>query len=665
MDFLNCVPSALRSALETKGYSALTDVQTAVLADDAAGADLLVSARTGSGKTVAFGLAMGADLLGGHDTLGFAATPLALVITPTRELALQVERELTWLYADAGGRLASCVGGMDARSERRTLQRGAHIVVGTPGRLRDHIERGALDLSSVRAVVLDEADEMLDFGFREDLEFILQAAPASRRTLMFSATVSKPIAELARSYQRDALRISTAGDRGQHADITYLAHTVAGHEREAAVINVLRFHDAARALVFCTTREAVNQLVIKLQNAGFSAVALSGELTQAERTKALDALRDGRAKVCVATDVAARGIDLPGLELVVHAEPPTNAESLQHRSGRTGRAGAKGVSVFVVASSRKGRVIRLLREANIEADWTEAPGAEDIRARDTERLASLPAFTAELDEARLAEARALIERFGAERVAAAFLTEREASLPSVHQLSPAPTAPGKAARAERSARRDRSDFDDSNWLEINLGRKQRAEPRWLVPMICRVGDVTGADIGAIRIEETYTRFQIAEDKRAAFMAALKRPRDRDENVRVTLAGQGGETAEAAPARRPAPAKARIERPAKPAHERRPEQAPESKPEPKAARTGRKFERKAERSEARPEPRTELYSEDGAARTKRRARPGKAERQAIKAGKASRETRPVRDWAPKAKTAGGPGPKLKRVKKRSS
>jgi ATP-dependent RNA helicase DeaD len=424
--------------------------------------------------------------------------------------------------------------------------------------------------------------------------------------------VSKPIAELARSYQRDAVRLSTAGESGQHADITYLAHTVAGHEREAAVINVLRYHDAPRALVFCATREAVNQLVVKLQTAGFAAVALSGELTQAERTKALDALRDGRAKVCVATDVAARGIDLPGLDLVVHAEPPTNAESLQHRSGRTGRAGAKGVSVFVVASSRKGRVIRLLREAGIEAQWTEAPGAEDIRKRDTERLAALPALASEPEGETLAEARALLERFGAERIAAAFLAERSARLPQVHALSPAPTAPGKAARSERAARRDRSEFDDSAWLEINLGRKQRAEPRWLVPLICRVGDVTGADIGAIRIEDAVTRFQIADDKRAAFLAAVKRPRDHDANVRISLAGE----AAAAPA--PAP------RRADPAE-----------------------------YEAKPDRKT------------RRPRPGKAERQALKAAKAGRETRPVRDWAPKAKPkASDGGAKLKRVKKKT-
>lgn len=577
---------SLAEALSLKGYSALTDVQDAVLDAEAAGRDLLVSAQTGSGKTVAFGLAMASELLGDADGLPHAGAPMALVIAPTRELALQVQRELGWLYAQAGGRIAACVGGMDARTERRSLQRGAHIVVGTPGRLRDHIERGALDLSDLRVAVLDEADEMLDFGFREDLEFILDAAPAQRRTLLFSATVSKPIAELAREYQRDALRLSTLAATGQHADITYLAHTVAGHERENAVINVLRFHDAPRALVFCATREAVNRLAARLHNRGFKAVALSGELTQAERTKALQALRDGRASVCVATDVAARGIDLPGLDLVVHAEAPTNAESLLHRSGRTGRAGAKGVSVLITAPSRKGRLIALLRAAKVEADWIDAPSADAVRQKDRERLADHPALSVDPEPDQLEEARALLEQFGAERLAAAFLSELQNRLPAPEELSPAPKdRPGdKRAKKERAPRRDRSDFDESGWFEVNLGRKQRAEPRWLVPMLCRIGQVTGGDIGAIRIEEKTTRFQIASDKREAFLAALKAPRgERDAHVDVVPAGervQGGPDKKARPPRKkpgakPAgksagkPQRAKGE---KPAHKAKPAQA---------------------------------------------------------------------------------------------
>ncbi len=163
------------------------------------------------------------ELLAGADRLLFADVPMALVVAPTRELALQVARELDWLYGEAGALIATCVGGMDYRTEKRALDRGAHIVVGTPGRLRDHIERRSLDLSGLRAAVLDEADEMLDLGFREDLEFILGAAPAERRTLMFSATVPKAIAALAKDFQNDALRLQTAGEAKQHVDIEYRA----------------------------------------------------------------------------------------------------------------------------------------------------------------------------------------------------------------------------------------------------------------------------------------------------------------------------------------------------------------------------------------------------------------------------------------------------------
>ena len=292
----------------------MTPVQEAVLAPELKDADVLVSAQTGSGKTVAFGMAFAPTLLGEAERFAKADAPLALVVAPTRELALQVKRELEWLYEMTGASVASCVGGMDMRSERRALSRGAHIVVGTPGRLRDHIERHSLDMSALRAVVLDEADEMLDLGFREDLEFILGAAPDERRTLMFSATVPRSIATLAKRYQRDAVRVATAAEQKQHLDIEYRALVVAGSDRENAIINVLRYFEAKNALVFCATRATVNHLTSRFNNRGFSVVALSGELSQNERSHALQAMRDGRARVCIATDVAARGIDLPDLE---------------------------------------------------------------------------------------------------------------------------------------------------------------------------------------------------------------------------------------------------------------------------------------------------------------------------------------------------------------
>jgi ATP-dependent RNA helicase DeaD len=498
----------LAAALAEKGYDSLTPVQQAVTDGAAAGRDVLVSAQTGSGKTVAFGLAIAPEILNGTDRLQPAESPLALVIAPTRELALQVARELAWLYARTGAQIATCVGGMDYRTERRALERGAHIVVGTPGRLRDHIERRDLDLSRLRACVLDEADEMLDLGFREDLEFILGAAPADRRTLMFSATVPRAIAELAQTFQKDALRIQTAGEARQHADIEYRALTVAPRDREHAIFNLLRFYEARAAIVFCKTRANVNHLLARMGNRSFQVVALSGELSQQERTHALQALRDGRARVCIATDVAARGIDLPGLDLVIHADLPTNSETLLHRSGRTGRAGAKGVSALIVTPAEVRKAQRLLQGARVEADWGTAPSAEAVQARDDARIMEHPALAAAPDDAAPLAA-LLLERFGPEQVAAAFvrLWRDGRSAPEVIEEASAP--------AERPAR-DLGAFGDAVWYTLSVGHKDRAEARWLLPRICEAGGITRDAIGAIRVQQTETFVQIAKAAAEAF-----------------------------------------------------------------------------------------------------------------------------------------------------
>lgn len=277
MSFPALTPPLAR-ALAERNYDSPTPVQLAVLGEDAVDRDLLVSAQTGSGKTVAYGLAMARDLLGDAERFAQAAAPLALIVAPTRELALQVQRELTWLYEHAGARVVSCVGGMDPRREQRELAAGAHIVVGTPGRLCDHLRRNRLDISELKVVVLDEADEMLNLGFREDMEFILETTPETRRTLLFSATFPRGIVALAKQYQQDAFRIEVAGDEGGHADIEYRAIRVAPGDVEHAAVNILRFYEAPSALVFCNTRDAVRHLQAALLERGFSVVALSGEL---------------------------------------------------------------------------------------------------------------------------------------------------------------------------------------------------------------------------------------------------------------------------------------------------------------------------------------------------------------------------------------------------
>jgi ATP-dependent RNA helicase DeaD len=532
MNFANAHPQLLR-ALTERGYAEPTPVQAAVLAAETDGRDLLVSAQTGSGKTVAFGLALGPTLLDGAERFGPPGAPLALVIAPTRELALQVQRELAWLYAPTGARVVSCVGGMDIRREQRELARGAHIVVGTPGRLRDHLERQHLNPGTIRAVVLDEADEMLDLGFREELEAILEALPAERRTLMFSATIPREIARLAKEFQRDALRIATAAEGEAHRDIEYRVALCAPYETEKAVVNLLRWYEARGALVFCHTREAVARLHGNLLERGFAVVALSGELSQAERNRALQSLRDARARVCVATDVAARGIDLPDLGLVIHADLPRDRETLLHRSGRTGRAGRKGVCALVVPFNRRRMAERLLAAPRVQASWAGAPSAEDIRARDQERLVqeALPAEDGAAED-DLAAARALLAQRSAEEIAAALVRLHRARLPAPEELQDTPPPPAPRTTEDRRAGPPPPRGDGGVWFRMSVGRNGNADPRWLLPFICRRGHVTRQEVGAIRVMDRETRFEIAPHAASRFAAALRRPDSHDEGIRV-------------------------------------------------------------------------------------------------------------------------------------
>ena len=518
--------SSLQAALDQQGYETLTPVQTAVTDPEIGERDLLVSAQTGSGKTVGFGLAIAPTLLGDAETLDRAGKPLALIIAPTRELALQVRRELTWLYSKAGAVITSCVGGMDMRDERRALERGAHIVVATPGRLRDHIMRKSIDLSFVRAVVLDEADEMLDLGFQEDLEFILAEAPSERRTLLFSATVPRGIASLAKSYQRDALRIETAAEKQQHADIDYVAMPVGPRDVENAIINVLRFYEAPNALVFANTRATVNRLTARLSNRGFQVVALSGELSQTERTHALQAMRDGRARVCVATDVAARGIDLPNLDLVVHAEIPGSHETLLHRSGRTGRAGRKGTSVMIVPPASRKKIQRVLGMAKLTARWGDAPSAEDVNARDFDRMMADPVWSDEIAESEIEKVAALVENFSPEQIAAAYL-----AMYKTHHSPPEELSPVNAN--DRGKPEPRAPFGPSTWFSLEGGRKAGAEPRRVMPMLCKAGGLTKDDFGAIRVQFNETFVEIRQESVAAFVAKIGPAMTVEEGAKLT------------------------------------------------------------------------------------------------------------------------------------
>jgi ATP-dependent RNA helicase DeaD len=321
---------------------------------------------------------------------------------------MQIGREFEWLYADTGARIVQCVGGMSVRGEQQQLSRGAHIVIGTPGRLCDHLTKGYLDLSTLKVAVLDEADEMLDLGFREELEQLLDATNAeTRRTLLFSATIARGIAMLAKNYQRDAVRIDTTSATEPHGDIDYRAMRVSPGDTERAVVNVLRFFEAGSALVFCATRENVRHLHSALRERGFHAVGLSGEMNQRERNDALQSLRDGHAKVCVATDVAARSTFRISASSSMPTFRPTRRRCFTVRAARAARA--EGTSVLLVTHTKRRRTEQVLASATSRRRG--AGRRPEIRDQDRQRLLGHPALEATVSKEDLVVAKQLAERF--------------------------------------------------------------------------------------------------------------------------------------------------------------------------------------------------------------------------------------------------------------
>jgi len=319
--------------------------------------------------------------------------------------------------------------------------------------------------------------------------------------------------------------------------------TVAPADIEHAVVNLLRLHEAESALLFCATRENVRRLHSSLVERGFSAVALSGEHSQNERNHALQALRDGRARVLVATDVAARGIDLPNLSLVVHVELPRDAETLQHRSGRTGRAGKKGIAVLVVPYPRRKRVESVLRGARIEVEWIKAPTPEDIGRSDRDRLLAALLAPAEIEEEDRELAQRLMEAKPPEEIAAALVRAHRARMPAPEDLVDSGPA-GEPRRPDGP----RPGFEDTLWFRMDIGRRHNADPRWLLPLLCRRGHITKSEIGAIRIAAGETMFEVPRAAAGRFMQAVRRTatdEDGEGGVRIEpVQGKPRETARA-------------------------------------------------------------------------------------------------------------------------
>ncbi len=548
---------SLRTALVGRGFTSLTPVQEAVLDPALAGRDLRIFSQTGSGKTVAVGLAIAPDLerrmtgpkegeeASAPPAQPGPARPFALIVAPTRELATQIGRELTWLFAPLGAHVAAVTGGASYPRELAALRRGPHILAGTPGRLIDHLGRGTVDLTGLSVMVLDEADQMLDMGFRDELEAILEKTPPARRTLLLSATFPREVQRLADRCQRDPVVAAGSNAGEANENITHVAHLVLPEERELALVNLLLMAPGERALVFVRTREGADALANRLADAGIPARAIHGDLEQRDRTRTLDAFRSGAVSTLVATDVAARGLDVPDVARVIHADPPNDAEVFTHRSGRTARAGKKGTSVVLVPPGMRERVKRMFLRAGVEANWSAAPSAADVlRAADDRLAEGLLAGPGE--HAADPRLRALAERLlasmpPADLVAALLARASHAGPCPPAEITPILPPSPRAERAPhtvppphpRARARDHGGAAPSFLpFRINWGERHGADPRRLLALVCRRGNIRGSDVGAIRIGVTQSTFEVLSEVAAGFTRAVKKPDARDPRIRI-------------------------------------------------------------------------------------------------------------------------------------
>jgi len=545
------LPDPIRAALEKRGFTELTEVQRAVLDPAATDRDLQISSQTGSGKTVALGLVLAPGLLEATAQDRGSRSLRALVIVPTRELAVQVGEELRWLYAAVPGLTVECVtGGSSVGQERRRLERKPAIVVGTPGRLNDHIRSRVLYCGNVTQVVLDEADRMLDMGFREELEAILDTTPEDRDTHLVSATFAPAIQKLARTYQIKPLSVEGTRLGDANEDIQHIGHAIRFQDRYATIVNLLSLAKDDRTLVFVNTRSQASELAEQLMADGFAAAPISGELEQAQRTRTLDAFRRGTTAVLVATDVAARGLDIAEVSMVIHTDAPRDPESYTHRAGRTGRAGRKGRSVLLTSAQRRRKVDYLLSRAKVTVQWCAAPTAASVETalakRERRRLRDAIAAAPEPSKKQLAHAQALLEETDAASLVACLVElcqEKRKAAPRKIETTPATTAPAtferrpdsRGAYRDRPARRERNFAARPARFEINWGHRDGATPERLLAMLCRRGDVTSRAIGAIDIDKRTTTFEVADSDARRFERRATMPDSRDRDLVIRRA----------------------------------------------------------------------------------------------------------------------------------
>ncbi len=505
----------LAAALAERGFTTPTPVQERVLSDEnALLGDLIVQAKTGSGKTLAFALPLMNEMDAGE------SQPRVLVLSPTRELALQTAHEFETMAKGLRIRIAALVGGMDMETQLRRLKEGAGVLVGTPGRVLDHIRRKAFDCGSIHTVILDEGDHMLDMGFRDELEAILDSLPSRERTWLFSATMPEEVVRLSSRYLSSPRWISLVEDTAAHEDIAHRAYLIPSGRRVEALVNVLLWEAPERALVFCPTRIETAEVAERLQGAGFSALPLHGDMGQKERNTALGAFRAGRVRILVSTDVAARGIDVEGISHVIQLGLPGTLDNYVHRSGRTGRAGNEGLNLSLL-TPRDARTLKsLLRGHSLSIEWLSVPDSQEIRLLERGRLDRELAECAEQpQELYLEWAREILGRSEGECAVARLLERFFAQRSSGFALRKELDREMEVEERRRSSKREGSttfrsggsrerESGSTTRLRIERGRADGLEVGALLGILCRTLGVDRREIGNIRLRDRFAEVEL-------------------------------------------------------------------------------------------------------------------------------------------------------------
>jgi ATP-dependent RNA helicase DeaD len=537
--------TALVAAVASLGYEEPTDIQREAIPPLIAGRDVLGQAATGTGKTAAFALPLLHRI--GASVDDDSRTVRGLILVPTRELAMQVAEAVHRYGRELGVRVLPIYGGQAMQQQLRALKRGIDVVVATPGRALDHIRRRTLALDAVQMVVLDEADEMLDMGFAEDLEAILAEVPETRQTALFSATMAPAIRAIASRHLRDPELVSIARERvapGETPRVREIAYVVQRRHKVPALARVLDMEAPTSAIVFCRTRTEVDELTETLGGRGYRAEALHGGLSQEQRDRVMRRFRDGSSELLVATDVAARGLDIEHVSHVVNFDVPSSPDAYVHRIGRTGRAGREGVAI-TLAEAREHRLLRNVeqftkRKISIES----VPTVHDLRARRVELVRG--AIEELLVGGQLDRYRAVVEALAEEHdvldvAAAAVKLADEAGdtgetddeeIPNafVPRRDERPRREDRRARDGRPPRDDRGEQTgrsrfrggrDVSRLYIGLGRRAGVRPGDLVGAIANEAGIDSRAIGAIEITDRFSLVEVPDDAVDDVIRALR------------------------------------------------------------------------------------------------------------------------------------------------